>query len=360
MAVSTISGTRLLGVSATVPEQSHGSAETTAAFGQELARRIADNTGVRKRHIAPLDMTTSDLCEDAARRLLVALAWDTESVDVLIFVSQTPDYVLPATSCVLQARLGLPTSCAAFDVSLGCSGFIYGLWLASSLLREGGPQRALILCGDTTSKFVSPQDHSAAPLFGDAGTAAAVAWDPSAPAMTFHLGTDGRGQRHAVIPAGGFRTPRSRRTGVRTEREGGNVRSDEDLHMNGAGVLAFTMQEVPRLIRRSLDAAGWTIENVDAFVMHQANRFILQYLTKRLALPDDKVVVALEEFGNTSSASIPLSIAHALAPRLREGELRLLLASFGNGFSWGAASVTCGPMTVLDIERIPRLAVGAS
>jgi 3-oxoacyl-[acyl-carrier-protein] synthase-3 len=298
-------------------------------------------------------MTTSDLCEAAARPLLAELNWPAPSIDVLIMVTQTPDYVLPATSCILQPRLGLSTQVAAFDVNLGCSGFIYGLWLASNLLRHDGPSRALVLCGDTTSRFVSSQDHSTAPLFGDAGTAVAIERDDLATSSIFHLGTDGRGQRHAIIPAGGFRTPRSEQTGIRTEREGGNVRSDEDLHMNGAGVLAFTMQEVPRLIRQALDKADWTIDKVDFFVMHQANRFILEYLMKRLALPKEKVVVALEEYGNTSSASIPLSLAHALGARLRQERTKLLLASFGNGFSWGAASISCGPMAVLDVVTVP-------
>ena len=294
---------------------------------------------------------TSDLCEAAARKLLAALNWTPDSVDALIFVSQTPDYLLPATSCSLHGRLRLSKQCAAFDLNLGCSGYVYGLWIASQLV-VGGLKRVLLLVGDTISRIVSPLDRSAVPLFGDAGTATALERDENNMPWVFELGTDGSGQEHLIVPAGGFRHPRTSTTSLRTKREGGNIRSDEDLFMDGAEVFSFTLKVVPPLFKSILTAANWTVDTTDSFVMHQANQFMLQYLAKRMKLPPEKVVLSLGQFGNTSSASIPLALTHSLADRLRESNMRLLLAGFGVGFSWGAVALACGPIVIPELVTV--------
>jgi 3-oxoacyl-[acyl-carrier-protein] synthase-3 len=319
-----------------------------ASFGRDDAEKTSDSTGVRQRRIAPPGTCATDLCEAAARRLLAELNWAIESVDALIFVSQTPDYLLPASSCALHGRLGLSKHCAAFDLNLGCSGYVYGLWVASQLMASG-LQRVLLLVGDTISRIVSPGDRSAAPLFGDAGTATALERGDSPMPWVFELGTNGAGQQHLIVPAGGFRQPHTQATAVRTEREGGNVRSDEDLFMDGAEIFAFSLTEVPRLISRVLAEAGWTSDTADRFVLHQANLFMLKHLAKRMKLPPEKVVLALEEFGNTSSASIPLAMTQTLAGQLREENLRLVMAGFGVGLSWGAVALSCGPMVMPDL-----------
>jgi 3-oxoacyl-[acyl-carrier-protein] synthase-3 len=298
-------------------------------------------------------MCASDLCFAAAERLLSQLEWDRSSIDHLVVVTQYPDYLLPATSCLLHGRLGLSKSCACLDINLGCSGYIYGLSVASALLSTVSAGRCLLLVGDTPSKTASPQDKSVSMLFGDAGTATALESSPAAPPMYFQLGTDGSGYRHLILPAGGFRHPSTQLTKVRTERESGNWRSEEDLFMDGPEIFAFTLREVPPLIRTTLEATGWPVESVDAFIFHQANRFMIQHLQKKLKLPAEKVPIALGEYGNTSSASIPLAINAALRDTVSFGEQQLIMAGFGVGLSWGSAAVTCGPLVVPEIVTVP-------
>ena len=314
---------------------------------------------MRERPAAYDGMCTSDLCFAAADRLLSDLGWPRDSVDALIFVSQTPDYRLPATACTLQQRLRLSKRCAAFDIGLGCSGHVYGLWVASSLIAAGGAKRALLLTGDTSTYFCSPLDRSVALLFGDAGTATAIEADAAAPPMHFVLGTDGSGRDNLIVPAGGFRRPHAPDTAVRAAGDDGNSRSAEDLFMNGAEIFTFTLREVPPLITAVLDGAGWSKDDVDAFVFHQANQFMLQHLAKRLKLPKEKFVLAMEEFGNTSSASIPLALSVRLARPLGERACKTVLAGFGVGYSWAAVALTCGPMAMPGVLRVSGGVVGA-
>lgn len=344
MAVSKISGVRLAGIASAVPDQKHHFSELAATFGEDEVRKISESTGVVERYIAPEGMCTSDLCYAAADKLLGETGWERDSVDAIIFVSQTADYVLPATACTLQHRLKLSKRCAAFDVGLGCSGYIHGLWLAASLIAGGGLRRVLVLSGDTINKTLSPQDRAVALLFGDAGTATALERHEGAPPMTFVLGTDGSGRDNLIGPTGGFRQVKSPKTAIRTERENGNFRADSDLYMNGPEVFTFTLREVPPLMRSVFAESGWTQQATDAFVFHQANKFMIDYLVKRMKLPAEKVPVVLEKYGNTSCASIPLALTDALASRLREAPARLVLAGFGVGYSWGAMTVECGPM----------------
>jgi 3-oxoacyl-[acyl-carrier-protein] synthase-3 len=351
MAGNRLDNIRIAGISAAVPQASFGVADGAAIPASDLAK-ISASTGVMRRHLAAGATCTSDLCHAAASKLLDELNWPKESIEALIFVSQTPDYVMPATACSLHGRLELARSCAAFDVNLGCSGYVYGLWLAGNLLQGGGVRRMLLLAGDTISRIVSPEDRSVAYLFGDAGTATAIEISPGAAPMFFELGTDGSGADHLMVPAGGFRRPRGAATATRSEREGGNVRADEDLFMNGGEIFAFTMAVVPQVCRDVLNRAAWAAETVDGFVMHQANRFMLQHLGRTMRVPKEKLVLALENYGNTSSASIPLAMAEALRDPLQEHSMRLLLAGFGVGFSWAAAALECGPIAVPPIVTL--------
>ena len=352
MAGCTILDVRLAGIAGAVPDRVRSLDDDVLAFGEADALKISSSTGVRQRYVAPPGGCTSDLCFASAKRLLEDLHWTPDSIDVLIFVSQTPDYVLPATACCLHERLGLAKRCASFDVNLGCSGYVYGLWVAASLLSAGSFSRALLLVGDTISRLASTQDRSVAPLFGDAGTATAIERSAGAPPMCFELGTDGSGQRHLIVPAGGFRQRHSAETAVRVEREGGNSRSEEDLYMNGSAIFEFTLREVQPLVQSTLAAANWQVEDIDAFVFHQANQFILNHLSKRMRLPAGKVALALAEFGNTSSASIPLAMQHTLRDRARAETLRLLIAGFGVGFSWGAAALTVEKLVIPELLKV--------
>jgi 3-oxoacyl-[acyl-carrier-protein] synthase III len=359
MATCSVAGVRVAGIASAVPDRIRTLAAEAAVFGEAEVARVSESIGVRSRHVVFDGMCASDLCFAAADRLLGDLGWARESVDALIFVSQTPDYRLPATSCDLQRRLRLPKTCAAFDVGLGCSGHVYGLWIASSLVSAGGARRVLVLTGDASTYFCSPLDRSVALLFGDAGTATAIEADAAASPMTFVLGTDGGGRDNLIVPAGGFRTPHSAATSTRVAGDDGNSRSAEDLFMNGAEIFAFTLREVPPLVNAVLQGAGWTVDEVEAFVFHQANQFMLQHLAKRLKLPRDRFVLAMEEFGNTSSASVPLAISARLGPALRGRPLRMVLAGFGVGYSWAAVALTCGPMVMPDVLGVSAGAIGA-
>ncbi|HMH02010.1 MAG TPA: ketoacyl-ACP synthase III [Terriglobales bacterium] len=352
MTSGAISGAKIVGISCAVPDQIQTLEDAIKVFGEESVRKTSESTGVKNRYVVTGSQCTSDLCFAAAEKLLADLRWERESIDALILVTQTPDYFLPATSCSLHGRLGLAKHCAAFDLNLGCSGYVYGLWVASTLISSGNIRRVLLLVGDTISRVVSPQDRSVASLFGDAGTATAIEGDDKAPTMYFEMGTDGTGQNHLIVPAGAFRQPHTENTSKQIECEGGNVRSAANLYMDGPEVFAFTLREIPSLINAVLAKAGWTGDSFDALVFHQANRYMLQYLTKRMRLPPEKVVMAIENYGNTSSASIPLAITHSLANQLRLGEMRLVLAGFGVGLSWGAVTLTCGPMIISDLIKV--------
>lgn len=350
MPTNTIFGIRIAGVASAVPSAIRRHSDEFETFGELEVLRIIDKIGVSVRHVAGA-LCTSDLCASAAERLIEEIGWPLDSVDALIFVTQTPDYPIPATACTLQSRLRLSRRCAAFDVNLGCSGYTYGLWLASTILASGN-KRVLLLVGDTISRIISPKDRSVALLFGDAGTATALEYDGAASPMHFELGTDGSGSEHLMVRAGGHRCPREQATSVRTVRENGNIRSDEDLYMNAGEIFPFTLATVPKLIQSVLRQADWNLDCVDGFVFHQANGFMLQHLAKCLKVPPAKLVLALDQYGNTSSASIPLAVTTCLRNRLRSEALKLVFAGFGVGFSWGAAALSCGPIVMPELIEV--------
>ncbi len=353
MATFAISDVELSGLASAVPENRVGLEQLAEQFGAEEAQRISESIGIRSRPIVPDGQCSSDLCLAAAEKLLDDLGWERESIEAVIFVSQTPDHQLPATACILQHRLGLPSTCLAFDVNLGCSGYVYGLSIASQFITSGSIKRALVLVGDTLSHLVSEQDKSTSPLFGDAGTATALQHRADAPAMTFTLGTDGQGAQHLIIPAGMHRQRPGPESAERTEREAGNLRSDEQLFMDGAQVFSFTLAKIPKLVRSALVAAEWTLDDVDAVVMHQANTFMLTHIAKRLKIPSEKLVLAMKDYGNTSCASIPLAINTALAEKISQQSMRLVLVGFGVGWSWGAMTLSCGPIVVPEVVQVP-------
>jgi 3-oxoacyl-[acyl-carrier-protein] synthase-3 len=351
MKLKKVLGARILGIASALPANCRTLQEDAGLFPDADIEKISEATGVRKRHLVQGSLCTSDLCFAAAERLFALSNIDPMSIDTLIFVSQTPDYILPATSCSLHGRLGLRKDCASLDVNLGCSGYVYGLWLASTLIMSGGADRVLLLAGDTISRILSPKDRSVALLFGDAGTATILGRDDAADPMAFALGTDGKGQNNLIVPAGGFRMPRSAETCILKVCEGENLRSDENLYMNGAEIFSFTLKEVPSMITSLVD----NFVEIDAVVMHQANKFMLEHIARRLKIPKEKNILALEDFGNTSSASIPLALTNTLASKLTEIPQRLLLAGFGVGYSWGAVTLSCGPICIPRIVLVPEV-----
>lgn len=350
---ATIEGVRIAGIRAVVPTHRHSFMEDHSLFSAEETEKLYATTGVYERRVAPPHICASDMCVAAAEGLLAQLGWDPSSVDVLVFVSQDPDYNVPATACVMQKRLGLPTSAACFDVNLGCSGFIYGLWMAGRLLGGSSGRRALVLCGDTSTRHLRPGDRSTLPLFGDAGGATALECAADAAPIHVVVGTDGAGARNIWVKAGGRRDSLVPPEKPWSEEETARLFTDSRLALNGAEVFAFTLRAVPPLVREALEFAGTTVEEIDLCVMHQANAFMLEHLRKKTKIPAEKFIVDMHDFGNTSSASIPLAISHQLGKTLSTGTRRMLLAGFGVGWSWGALVADIGPIPVPEVQEIP-------
>ena len=340
--VAETSGSRIAGMVSCVPRHIVGNGHFAGAFGEKV-EEISKMTGVRERRWAAEGETTADLCQAAADRLLTQLGWAPNSVDGVIFVSQTPDYRLPATACALHRRLGLRPGAIAFDVNLGCSGYPYGLWLAMMAIQTGAADRMLLLVGDTISKVVDSADRATAMLFGDAGTATAIVRDEDSAATRTHfiLGTDGRGERNLIIPEGAQRTGPSG-----DERLAG--RKLDTLYMDGGEIFNFTLTSVPPLIEATIAAAGRPMEDYSAFLLHQANAFMIRHLAKKAKLPPEKVPINIDRYGNTSSASIPLLMTSELAPLLSGGRARLGLFGFGVGYSWASASLDVGPLSCVE------------
>lgn len=304
------------------------------------AEKIFEKTGVRERRIAAATETATDLAEAAARRLFQDWSVEPASIDFLLFCTETPDYLLPASACILQDRLGLATACGALDYNLGCSGFVYGLALAKGLIAAGAARRVLVLTADTYSKHIHPLDRSVRTLFGDGAAATLVdAVETDEDALgPFVFGTDGSGARNLMVPAGGARRPRSSETAIESTDPSGNVRSENHLYMDGAEVMTFTLRTVPAAVGQLLARSGLEMRDFDLFVLHQASALVLDRLRRKLAIPSERFVTAMELTGNTVSSSIPFALQPIVGSE-RTQSRRALLVGFGVGYSWAAASV---------------------
>lgn len=337
---------KIVDLAAFLPTQVLSNDALAALYPEWPAARIHDKTGIRQRHVAAEGETASDLAFAAALALFARGAVSAGEIDFVILVTQAPDYVLPSSACLLQHRLGIPRGAGALDVNLGCSGFVYGLSLAKGLVETGAARRVLLLTADTYSKYIHPRDKSVRTLFGDAAVATLVAADEAAPAHAhesigpFVFGTDGSGARDLIVEAGGFRRPGDAASARELTDASGNVRSADHLYMNGADVFAFTLREVPQAIDALLDKSGLGRDDVGLYVLHQANRFMLDALRRKLGLDAARMPVCMEDVGNTVSSSIPLAlIALREAGAIPTGA-RLMLVGFGVGYSWAATLIT--------------------
>lgn len=340
------------GIAVNVPSSQVFNKDSTLFDKEDEYKKFVDATGIESRYVVgDSGLCTSDLCLGAAERLLSSLDWDKNSIDCLIFVSQTPDYQLPATSCILQDRLNLSKDCFAMDISLGCSGWVYGLSTASAFLESGNFKRALVLVGDTTSMTKSPEDRSTFPLFGDAGTATALEYSEVPSQVSFEFGTDGSGYESIMIKDGGYRHPVNHNSLKVEVKEDGKIRSDVQSILNGADVFTFGISRAPKSIKRLLDKASLTAEDIDFLVLHQANKMMNDKIRKKAKFTEEQTLTSLAKYGNTSSASIPLSIC-AEKNKLKD-QNRILACGFGVGLSWGSVLFhTTSETKILDIKHV--------
>ena len=312
--------------------------DLAAEFPAWWVKNIENTTGIQNRHISGPDECASDLAVAAAQKLFDSGACRPESIDFLLLCTQSPDYFSPTTACLLQDRLGIPTTAGALDFNLGCSGYVYGLGLAEGLITSGQASTILLLTSDTNTKVVHPKDKSTRTILGDGAAATLLtASDVTKPLLgPFVYGTDGKGANNLIVPIGGFRRPRSRQEPPEICDENGNVRTEENLCMNGMKVFEFAQARVPESMNALLAKSGATMANIDLFIFHQANRYMLEQLRRGLNIPQEKFQLTLAHCGNTGSSSIPIALKHALMEgRVKPGSV-LALVGFGVGFSWGA------------------------
>lgn len=320
-----------------MPKQVSKTEDYTYISTEERAL-FAKTTGIRERRVASKDVTCSDLCYAAASDILSHNDCRNE-IDLVIFVSQSPDYFLPATSVLLQQRLGLRKDCMAFDINLGCSGYVYGLSVAANMLQSGQLKKALLLVGDKSTTSTNYEDKSAYPLFGDAGTATLLEYDPQGGPWHFNLQSDGSGKNSIIIEDGACRNPHSEASDALHSIEPGIARRKRDLALDGMDIFNFALKEVAPNINALLGASGVAREALDYAVLHQANKLINETVRKKLKIEPEKTPYSIELFGNTSSASIPLTMCHALGEALKSKPLTLLLSGFGVGYSWASAVI---------------------
>ena len=348
-----IQDVQITGVVTCVPTDEKCIDDELDLFGgnEKQLARLKKTIGLHKRRVVDDSTTAADLCEQAGVELLKKSSVDASQLDAIIFVTQTPDYLQPCNAAVLHGRMGFSKDCAALDVNLGCSGYVYGLWLAHTMIASGGCERVLLFAGDTISRLVHPKDRAVAPLFGDGGSATLLQKSEGASATYFSLQSDGSGYDNLIVPAGGARCPRSEETSEVSEDGAGNFRSPENLFMDGAEIFNFSITEEPRSVTDLLEYAQLDSEAVDHFVFHQANRYVLTNIAKRLKIDVAKVPMqTVERFGNQSSASIPSAICGELAEELKGGSTKkILLSGFGVGLSWASVVVDIPVLGVCEL-----------
>jgi len=340
------------GISFAVPRNVINNYEYTEHFSRQEVEKVVDSIGIYKRRFADADTCSSDLCHAAALDMITNMDLDVSQIDALLFVSQTPDYRMPATSVILQHRLGLDSATIAMDITLGCSAFVYALQAAYSFLQNPGINKVLLLNGETRSKVYSPKDRKTAFIFGDAGAAVLVEKNKRFGDSYFSLNSDGSKSDMIKIDAGGYRQPSSPH-GLKEKvvDAHGNIRNDEQGYMDGENVFSFVSKEVPKDLKRLFDFADIKMSAIDYFVFHQASKMINDHLVKKLKLEKEKVPSVLHKYGNTSSVSIPLTIASELKYKLTNQET-VCLSAFGVGLSWGSAIINFHRCYLGDVTEV--------
>lgn len=341
-------GVILVGLSACVPKQRVDNLEL-APSSDKAKEEIVEQVGIRYRHIATPGQTASDLCEAATSKLIEKLSWNLEDIGMLIFVSQTPDYLVPGTATQLQERIGLPQSTMVLDINQGCAGYVYGLSVASGLMKAYGIKKGLLLVGDTITNMISKEDNSLNMIFADAGSATALMLDGSETEMAFQLGSNGKDFKAIHVPEGGAREPLSADSLLMKKHGNGIVKQANQLSMNGHGVFIFGLSTVASNITKLLQERGEDISLFDFIVLHQANELLNDSIVRKIGGKKQKAPSSLYNFGNTSCATIPVTMISQIKNQLETEKLKLLLSGFGVGLSWGNVILTTDKVVCTDM-----------
>lgn len=302
-------------------------------FPEWTVEKVANKIGIQKRHIAAEGETALDMAIAASNNLFDEYMVDRSNVDFVLLCTQSPDYFLPTTACLLQERLGLSIHCGALDYNLGCSGFVYGLSLAKGLIVAGIAKNILLVTSETYSKHLHPKDKSNRTIFGDAAAATLITTEGFAEILNFSLGTDGRGANNLIVKSGAFRQPL--KFNYVDLDEAGNPLSDDYLHMNGSEIFSFTLEAVPELVDNTLHKNSFAKDDIDLFIFHQANKYMMDFLRKKIKIDQKKFYYCLEDFGNTVSSTIPIALKEAQKCKSIQSGFNVLIAGFGVGYSWG-------------------------
>lgn len=324
-----------------LPEEVLTNEQLELIYEDWTAEKIFEKTGINQRHVVKEGELASDLAFEAAKKLFDSKVISPCEVEFILLATQSPDYILPTTACVLQDRLGLPDTVGSLDFNLGCSAFIYGLALAKGLIATGVVKNVLLITAETYSKHINPLDKSTRTIFGDAAAATLICEGEDVHEIgDFDLGTDGSGADNLIIPAGGMKMPKTELTAIEEVDDSRCTRCQDNLYMNGAEVFNFTISRVPATVENILRKSYLTKENIDLFVFHQANKFMLDFLRKKLRIPAEKFYINIQDIGNTVSASIPIALKRAEAEMLINKNDKVMLVGFGVGLSWGSTILT--------------------
>ena len=353
MAYLNIKNVKITGVSAAVPSNIKEIKDQPCFVGGEVeALKVIEVTHVERSRIVKANQCCSDLCYAAADRLLDELNWNRNDVEALIYVSLSRDYSTPTTAGLLQDRLGLSKECYAIDIPLACSGYVYGLSVISSLITTGGIRKALLLVGETTSQLQSPLDKQLWPLHGDAGTATALEYDEDVAPMYMHLATDGSRGDAIINRDGGMRYPFSEESLVMHEFEPGVTRNNLQSQMDGMNVFAFSVKEPPASMRSLCEHFNLNMENIDYLLLHQANKYMDDKIAKKLKVSLEKVPYSLMQYGNTSSASIPMTMVVGVGKDFETKKADVIMCGFGSGLSWGSVYTTLDHIKCLELIEV--------
>jgi 3-oxoacyl-[acyl-carrier-protein] synthase-3 len=349
MSKLTIRNVKIAGMSACAPKKVEENLTLPIFESEEEAQKVIASTGIERRHVVESGTTASDLACESVNKLLDELNWERESVDLLAYVCQSRDFIAPQTACILQDRLGLSQGCCAIDLPFGCSGFVHGMCVAGSMMSQGGFKRGLLINAETNSINRSQKDRTVKPLFGDAATVTALEYQEGAATMNFVFGVDGSGYQSIWTKFGGMRYPTTVEALQEVEIEPGVIRRGVDMEVKGMDVFGFAIKRPPRSLKELIETFSIELESIDYLLLHQANKFIDEKIRKSLKIPEEKVPYCLHEYGNVTSASIPLTLVSQCKEQLSSKPNHCIACGFGVGLEWASMEFFTEPMIVTDI-----------